>query len=502
MTTSPALAAFEESVRALGAALPSADVLAGLDDHDLLEALRITSVALRKAQSTFAAIAAETSARSAPALGAAGLAQASGHRTPELLLRAATGSTAREAATAVRVGAVMRSALPGQSSSQPWLAEVGRAVSAGSLSVAAAESIQSGLGSPSGSVTVSLLASAVDRLLQLNLDPDRLFRRARDERDEMDAQAVVGREYRQRAARALRFTTRPDGMGRVTWDLDPESAARFRDLYDRATSPRRGGPRFVSATDAAAATAVERDERTTEQLASDVFLHLLAHGADADSNELLGSGAPVLRIVVAATALASREGFGVIEGTSQALSIASIERATCTATTVAVHVDAEGEVLDIGREQRLHTRRQRSALATRDGGCRWPGCDRPPSWCEAHHIRHWQRDGGRTSVENGILLCRHHHLLAHNNGWEIARRPGGFVLVPPASVDPDQRGVPMPTKSRVVEQVIAGQRGAVSRRALAEHRDAVIGRDLVGHGEAVARRVVAGQREAVVVGRG
>ena len=306
----------------------------------------------------------------------------------------------------------------------------------------------------------------------------------------MDAEAVVDRERRQRAARALRFTTRPDGMGRVTWDLDPESAARFRDLYDRTTSPRRGGPRFVGAADTAVASTVERDERTIEQLASDVFLDLLSHGADADSSMLLGSGAPTVRIVVAATALESREGFGEIEGTGQALSIASVERATCTATTVEVVIDAAGEVLDIGREQRLHTRRQRVALAARDGGCRWPGCDRPPSWCEAHHIRHWQRDHGETSVENGILLCRHHHLLAHNNGWEIARDPLGFTLVPPTSVDPKRRAVPMPTKSRVVEHVIAGQQGAAVRWNDAGQRGAAV------------RRNDAVQREAVVVGRG
>ena len=446
------LAAFAEVVDHLVDSFPDAASASALSDSLLIEATRVSTRALRQAQATFAMLAAETAARSAPSLGSAGLAQSGGYRTPELMLRATTGSTAREAATAVRVGTLVRSP------QHPWLSTVGLSLAHGSLSVAAAEAIQSGLGSPNEFVSAAQLAGAASRLCDLarNLDPDRLFRRARDERDELDASAVADRETRQRAARSLRFASRPDGMGRVTWDLDPEGAARFRDLYDRATSPRRGGPRFVSDDDSALVDAVAHDERTTEQFASDVFLELLTHGANADSRDLLASGAPVVRIVVAARALETREGFGVIEGSSEAVSIATVERTLCTATRVTVTVDGAGDVLDLGREQRLHTRRQRIALATRDGGCRWPGCDRPPSWCEAHHTKHWARDQGSTSVHDGILLCRHHHLLAHNNGWEIERRSDGFALVPPASVDPAQRPVAMPTKNRVVAGVMAG----------------------------------------------
>jgi hypothetical protein len=451
MSEQPVLSAFVEAVDHLVAASPDAAHASALSDSLLIEATRITTRALRQAQATFAVLAAETAARSAPSRGSAGLAQSGGYRTPELMLRATTGSTAREAATAVRVGTLVRSP------QHAWLSSVGQSLAHGSLSVAAAEAIQSGLGSPNEFVSAAQLADAASRLcvLAANLDPDRLFRRARDERDELDASAVVDREKRQRAARSLRFVTKPDGMGRITWELDPEGAAPFRDLYDRATSPRRGGPRFVADDNRAHTDAVAHDQRTTEQLASDVLFELLAHGAEADSHALLSTGAPVVRIVVSAAALDAREGFGVIEGSSEAVSIATVERTICSATTVRVTVDPTGEVLDLGREHRLHTRRQRRALATRDGGCRWPGCDRPPSWCEAHHIKHWARDHGGTSMHDGILLCRHHHLLAHNNGWEIENRGGSFEPVPPASVDPLQRRVAMPTRSRVVAGLIS-----------------------------------------------
>ena len=90
-------------------------------------------------------------------------------------------------------------------------------------------------------------------------------------------------------------------------------------------------------------------------------------------------------------------------------------------------------MLRLGRSQRLFSAQQRIALAARDGGCRFPGCDRPPSFTEAHHITPWSR-GGRTDVNDGILLCRHHHLLVHNNGWEIRRRGHGFAVLPPPGV--------------------------------------------------------------------
>ena len=76
-----------------------------------------------------------------------------------------------------------------------------------------------------------------------------------------------------------------------------------------------------------------------------------------------------------------------------------------------------------------------------------PGCDRPPSWTEAHHIQHWARDGGRTDIADGILLCRHHHLLFHNNGWEIEREGCAYWLVPPADVDPGRTPIRLESKS-------------------------------------------------------
>jgi hypothetical protein len=124
-----------------------------------------------------------------------------------------------------------------------------------------------------------------------------------------------------------------------------------------------------------------------------------------------------------------------------------VERHICQNGLQPVMFDSDGKPFDLGREQRLYSRRQRRAMAARDGGCRFLDCERPPSWCEAHHIDHWVRDHGETNVDAGILLCKHHHLLLHDNGWEIHRVRGEFSLIPPPDVDPIQRPILMPSKS-------------------------------------------------------
>ena len=85
----------------------------------------------------------------------------------------------------------------------------------------------------------------------------------------------------------------------------------------------------------------------------------------------------------------------------------------------------------------------------------WGDCEREPSWCEAHHTKQWKRDGGCTNIDDGILLCKHHHLLLHDHGWEIVREGGEFYLVPPVGIDPEQRPIHLPSKSRALRRALA-----------------------------------------------
>jgi hypothetical protein len=93
-------------------------------------------------------------------------------------------------------------------------------------------------------------------------------------------------------------------------------------------------------------------------------------------------------------------------------------RLACDAKLIPMVLGSASQPLDVGRAQRLVTPTIRRALTVRDGGCRFPGCDRPATWCDAHHLTHWA-DGGDTSLPNMILLCRRHHVLVHEAGWTI-----------------------------------------------------------------------------------
>ena len=426
------------------------DSLERCSDGQLLDLIAQSAQHERLARAHSAILAGELSRRSAPELGHDGLAQKLGHRTPQNLIQATTGATSRDAAQTLRVGALAHS--------HPWLAPIAAKIAEGVISTDAADAIRSGLGNPGQGVTPELLADAAVRLGEAaaTVDADRLFVRARELRDDLDAAGLIDRERAAHEAREFRLHRLPDGTVRIVWRLDPLEGSVLSEVYDRATSPRRGGPSFVS--DQERAQQIADDPRTTEQLASDVFYGLVTAGAEVEPSHLLGRGAPAVRVTVTERELIARTGHGRLRTGQLAVSIETVERLACTQGTIPVVFDAHGQPLDVGRERRLFTPRQRIALEERDGGCRWSGCDRPPSWCEAHHIEHWARDHGRTDVADGVLLCRHHHLLLHDHHWEIERRGPGraeYWLIPPPD-RPECEPQRLETKSRALRELLAG----------------------------------------------
>jgi len=91
---------------------------------------------------------------------------------------------------------------------------------------------------------------------------------------------------------------------------------------------------------------------------------------------------------------------------------------------------APSQPLNLGRATRVIQPAQRHALAVRDRGCVFPACDRPLSWCDAHHLWHWI-DGGPTNLNNLALLCRAHHRIVHEGGWQLTRGPDGRFRATP-----------------------------------------------------------------------
>jgi Domain of unknown function (DUF222) len=101
-------------------------------------------------------------------------------------------------------------------------------------------------------------------------------------------------------------------------------------------------------------------------------------------------------------------------------------RLACDAGVSRIITMGASEPLDVGRRTPVVPSGMRRALVLRDGGCRFPGCGRPRSWCDAHPIRHWA-DGGSTALENLVLLCRPHHRAVHE-GFRVEMNGHGPVF--------------------------------------------------------------------------
>lgn len=415
--------------------LPSTDDLAACSGAQLQDRQREFAAVRRRVDVGAARVAAELARRSSRELGYSGLAQREGLRSAEQLVEKLAGVMPAEARAMVRVGELL------DSSELPVISD---AVAAGDLSVLAADAIRTGLGEPTDDIPAETLADAASLMVDLasHLPVRRVAAQARALRDSLDELGVTEREDQLRSRRYLRLVPQVDGMTRLTGLLDPESAAIVTAAFDQITAPRRGGPRFVDPAESTRAELIRDDPRSTEQLVADAFVEMVRIAGAADPGTVFTQRRPAVSIhVQRADFEASNDegashnadahlGAAHIEGQSAAVSVETARRLACSTGAVPILFDGE-EAIDVGRTQRLFTERQRIALAARDGGCRFPGCDRPPSWCEAHHIDEWARENGRTDIAAGVLLCRFHHLLVHNAGWHIRRRGSGFVAEPP-----------------------------------------------------------------------
>jgi hypothetical protein len=108
-------------------------------------------------------------------------------------------------------------------------------------------------------------------------------------------------------------------------------------------------------------------------------------------------------------------------------------RLACDASLLVVQEDEVGNVLDIGRKTRIIPPAMARALATRDGGCQFPGCCES-RYTEGHHIKHWA-DGGETKLDNLVTLCRYHHRELHKGSFFLSVKPESHVLAAKKSKD-------------------------------------------------------------------
>jgi hypothetical protein len=168
---------------------------------------------------------------------------------------------------------------------------------------------------------------------------------------------------------------------------------------------------------------------------AEALVELARRALDAGTLPQNGTVKPHVVVTIPLEELRDQVGAGLLD-TGETLSASAVRRLACDSQITTVILD--GHSVDLGRTVRVFTGLVRRGLVLRDRGCAFPGCTRPPAWCDGHHIRHWA-DGGDTSLDNGVLLCRHHHRVIHTGDWTVFlgpdRRPW---FAPPAWIDPER----------------------------------------------------------------
>ena len=240
--------------------------------------------------------------------------------------------------------------------------------------------------------------------------------------------------------------------------LDPEGGQLVFSALDAIMAPRRG-VRFHDApgeaqvdADSAAADPRMADSRTNDQRLADAFVDIVRLAADTDPGTMFGARRPAVRVVVTEQTLSRAGGHGYLEGDAHPISRETVDRFVCDTGRIGVKFDSKHNIIDLGRTQRLFTAPQRLAISIRDGGCIFPGCTKPPSACEVHHTTEWSHVGP-TDAAAGVLLCRHHHMLLHNNHWQILRERDHYWLKPPRTEDPRQTLIGLRSKSPLMREL-------------------------------------------------
>ncbi|TMF71414.1 MAG: hypothetical protein E6I17_01150 [Chloroflexi bacterium] len=104
----------------------------------------------------------------------------------------------------------------------------------------------------------------------------------------------------------------------------------------------------------------------------------------------------------------------------------TVERWACDSSITRVLMQ-DSVPIDVGRSKRTIRGPRRRALVARDKHCQWPGCERPASWCDGHHLVYWI-NGGSDELENMVLLCQRHHWMVHEGNWQIIKTESEGLL--------------------------------------------------------------------------
>lgn len=282
----------------------------------------------------------------------------------------------------------------------------------------------------------------------------------RAEADAHEDEQLRSRERRARRACSFWMSDNRDGTWRGGFTVPDAEAEMLRVALEAISAPRRD---HLDVVDSDAGLAVEsgdadaaggasdaseakpesglpqwlpNDRRHREGRAFAAICSLLP----ADRLPTAGGISAVVTVNVDYDALTGQLSPGTLPSGAR-ISAGRARLIACTAGIIPQVLGGASLPLDLGQTQRLFTATQRRAIARRDRGCIFPGCQRPADWCETHHWRDPWRPSepgaphGATDIGNGCLLCALHHRVVHDNNVAIRER-GGYLelLVPPQRI--------------------------------------------------------------------
>ena len=218
----------------------------------------------------------------------------------------------------------------------------------------------------------------------------------------------------------------------------------------RGQLPMADGVLFLAQLDAlmpsAASYHLTREVPDRPARRADALVRWCAVMAASGELPAMGGDRPQVLVTLSLSTLTTGLGAAAIPSCGETLSAGEVRRLACDAVVIPAVLGGVSEVLDVGRSHRFFTKAIRAALVLRDQGCAFPGCDAPPSACEAHHNQPWWA-GGETSLSNGVMVCPYHHRLVEPDPgmsasvqWQILMDPvtGLPWFTPPRHIDPER----------------------------------------------------------------
>jgi uncharacterized protein DUF222 len=235
--------------------------------------------------------------------------------------------------------------------------------------------------------------------MALKYSPGKFYHLSLRYRHTVQAKKIAEEQANQADGNSLKLTTTEDGCLLVDGVFDSITGAAIRSALEPLAKPMG-----------------KHDYRDRHKRLADAFAEFLTRNLKVQL-QVTSSVETLVGLLGAA---------GAENEFSLPISSKSVERWACDSSVSRVLLK-DSIPIDVGRAQRVIAGPKRRALAVRDKHCQWPGCERPASWCDGHHLVHWIH-GGSSSLKNVVLLCRRHHWMVHEGDWQVVKKDDGELL--------------------------------------------------------------------------